>query len=129
VGGTPENPASGYGQTLAEVVFAQKFVDAMRRLLPVRRPFIELLTLREVVRYLVEERPPDPRINHGALLTRCRRGRILVSQVFLDADNRPCAGNDSRLYGRMFRVGAFEPELEELVAAGHGMILFPADEP
>jgi hypothetical protein len=129
VGEAPGNSPPGYEQTLAEVVFVQKFFDAMRGLFPLRPPFVKLLTLREVVRYLVEERPPDPRIDHGVLLARGRRGRILICQVFLDADNRPCSGNDSRLYGRMLRVGAFEPELEELVVAGHGMILFPSDEP
>lgn len=129
VGDAPENPPSGYETTLAEVVFAQKFFDAIRHLFPPRPPFVKLLTLREVVKYFVEERPRDPKVDHGVLLARRRRGRILVSQVFLDAENRPCSRNDGKLYGRMLRVGAFEPELEELVAAGHGMILFPSDEP
>ena len=119
-----EDSPPSYVITPADV---QKWFDAVRRVVPRRPPFVKLLTLREVVRYLVEERPPDPKLDHGVLLARCRRGRILVCQVFLDAENRPCSGNDGRLYGRMLRVGAFERELEELVAAGQGMILFPSD--
>jgi hypothetical protein len=129
VGKAPENPPSGFETTLVDVEFARKFFDAMRHRFPPRPPSVKLLTLQEVVKYFVEERPRDPKVDHGVLLARRRRGRILVSQVFLDAENQPCSGKDGKLYGRMLRVGAFEPELEELVAAGHGMILFPSDEP
>jgi hypothetical protein len=121
--------APGFEQTLVDVELAKKFFDTMQRLFPPRPPFVKVLTMREVIRYLVEERPHDPRVDHGVLLARSRRGRIMICQAFLDAGNRPCSGHDGVLYGRMLRVGAFDPELEELVAAGHGMILFPSDEP
>jgi hypothetical protein len=121
-----EDSPPGYAETLADAAFAAEFISTMRRVFPLRPPFVKLLTMREVVRYLVEERPPDPKVDHGVLLARSRRGRILVSQVFLDAENRPCSGDDGKPYGRMLRVGAFEPELGELVAEGQGMILFPS---
>jgi hypothetical protein len=127
--GAQGNLAPGFEKTLAEVEMIQGLFGAVQRVFPPRPPFVKVLTMREVVRYLVEERPPDPRADHGVLLARSRRGRILICQVFLDAENRPCSGNDGVFYGRMLRVGAFEPELEELVGAGHGMILFPSVEP
>lgn len=87
---------------------------------------VQVLTMREVVRYFVEERPIDPDVDHGALLVRRKRRRTLCFQVFLDAAEKPCVGLSGEVYGRMLRVGEFDPELGELVAAGQGLVLFPA---
>ena len=87
---------------------------------------VEVLTMREVVRYFVEERPIDPGVDHGALLVRRKRRRILCFQVFLDPADAPSIGPDGEVYGRMLRVGGFDAELGERVAAGRGLVLFPA---
>jgi|SRR6185437_15862946 hypothetical protein len=98
----------------------------------VPRPLgVDVLTMREVIRYFVEERPADPAIEHGALLIRrgfrspgpAHRRVTLCFQVFLDADHALRQSPDGEIYGRAMVVGLFDPELKGYLE-GQDLVIF-----
>ena len=109
---------------LTEIVyeaFAEMARSLAHEIAKVPRPLsVDVLTMREVIRYFVEERPADPAIEHGALLIRrgfrssgpARRRVTLCFQVFLDTDHALRPSPDGEVYGRAMVVGRFDPELD-----------------
>src|SRR5262245_15429725 len=74
-----------------------------------RRLMASLLTYDDVVSYLVEKRPPDPRIAKGAMLIDRRTARcICVYLLFLDENNLPLTDCNGRLYGTSRVVGRMD---------------------
>jgi hypothetical protein len=118
--------------SIAYSAFFQMVRSLAHEVAKVPRPIgVDLLTMREVIRYFVEERPPDRAIDHGALLIRRgfrSRGPInrrvtLCFQVFLDADHVPCQSSDGEVYGRAMVVRRFDAELEAYLA-GQDLVVF-----
>ncbi|MER7008076.1 hypothetical protein ABT297_34210 [Dactylosporangium sp. NPDC000555] len=119
---------------LAAVVypaFFQMLQSAVHQISKVPRPIgVDALTMREVIRYFVSERPADPCVDHGALLVRRRlrtsfRRRVtLCFQVFVDANHMPCSNPAGEVYGRAMVVRRFDPELSAHLAK-HDLVIFP----
>ena len=88
-----------------------------------RRPVtVEVLTLGDVTGYFAGQRPADPRIRAGALLSAAHpRGR-LVFQVFLDEADRVCAGPSGAPYGRQVIAGHLDDELLDYLGGGDLLI-------
>jgi hypothetical protein len=118
-------PISDPLAAIAYSAFFQMVRSLVHEIAKVPRPIgVDVLTMREVIRYFVEERPADPTIDHGALLIRRRfrspapinRRVTLCFQVFVDANHVPCHSPDGEIYGRAMVVGRFDAELEAHLA-------------
>lgn len=117
---------------IAYPAFYEMARSLARQIAKVPRPIgVDVLTMREVIRYFVEERPADPAIDHGALLIRrgfrspapINRRVTLCFQVFLDADHMPRQSPDGEVYGRAMVVKRFDAELKAHLA-DHDLVIF-----
>jgi hypothetical protein len=117
---------------IAYPAFFQMARSLAREIAKVPRPLgVDVLTMREVIRYFVEERPADPAIDHGALLIRrsfrspdpINRRVTLCFQVFLDANHVPRQSPDGEVYGRAMVVRRFDAELKAHLA-DHDLVIF-----
>ncbi|MCF2528659.1 hypothetical protein [Yinghuangia soli] len=85
---------------------------------------LDVLKLREVIRFFREDRPYGSRIDHGVLLLSADgKGRIVCLQLFVDRDNQPCLDAEGTPHGRVMVVNKLDPELRDL-AAGKELIVF-----
>jgi len=121
-GGRRNRPLAdpGYVQdVLAQLtaVFDQA-LDLPRR----RSQAVDTLTFGDVVGYFTAERPDDPRIKAGALLSAGHpRGRV-VFQVFLDDADRVCGDASGTPYGRRVIAGRLDDELNDYLGGGDLLI-------
>ncbi|WP_189183867.1 hypothetical protein [Streptomyces albiflavescens] len=84
----------------------------------------DLLTFDEIIRYFVDERPDDPQVHHGALLTRHGLPMgVLCLQLFVDQENKPCLAPSGSPYGRVMAAKQLDRELEGMLA-GKELIIF-----
>jgi hypothetical protein len=91
--------------------------------LPRRRSAeVHMLTFGDVAGYFADERPDDPRIKAGALLSAGHpRGRV-VYQVFLDEADRVCGDASGTPYGRRVIAGRLDDELNDYLGGGDLLI-------
>ena len=91
--------------------------------LPRRRSqTVEVLTFGDVVGYFTGERPDDPRITSGALLSAGHpEGRVLF-QVFLDGADRLCRDPSGTPYGRRVVARRIDDELAGYLGGGDVLI-------
>ena len=91
-----------------------------------RRPdAVDTLTLREVTTYFAGQRPGDPRVKTGALLSApdpAGRQAVQVFQVFLDAADRLCADASGVPYGRRVIARRLDDDLLDYLGGGHLLI-------
>jgi hypothetical protein len=118
--------------SIAYSAFFQMLRSLAHEIAKVPRPIsVDVLTMREIIRYFVEERPADRAIDHGALLIRrgfrtpgpINRRVTLCFQVFLDANHVPCQGPDGEVYGRAMVVRRFDAELKAHLM-NHDLVIF-----
>jgi hypothetical protein len=75
-----------------------------------------------VVGYFTDERPDDPHIKAGALLSAGHpRGRV-VFQVFLDDADRVCGDASGTPYGRRVIASRLDDELNDYLGGGDLLI-------
>jgi hypothetical protein len=83
---------------------------------------VDTLTFADVVGYFTDERPDDPRIKAGALLSAGHpRGRVIF-QVFLDDADRVCGDASGTPYGRRVIAGRLDDELNDYLGGGELLI-------
>jgi hypothetical protein len=97
------------------------------RLNPFGPTSIPVLTYADAVAFFVTDRPDDPRVGAGALVVEPHARGLRVTQVFLDAENRPVLRADGRPYGRAVVARRLDDELERALD-GRRMLLFPGAE-
>jgi hypothetical protein len=91
--------------------------------LPRRRSLtVEELTFGDVVDYFTSERPGDPRITAGALLSAGHPQGRLVFQVFLDDQDRVCSDATGTPYGRRVIARRLDHELNDYLGGGDLLI-------
>jgi len=83
---------------------------------------VDTLTLREVTTYFAGQRPGDPRVRAGALLTAPDPDGRQVFQVFLDAADRLCADASGVPYGRRVVARRLDDDLLDYLGGGHLLI-------
>jgi hypothetical protein len=83
---------------------------------------VDTLTLREVTAYFTGQRPGDPRVKAGALLSAPDPGGRQVFQVFLDAADRVCADPSGAPYGRRVIARRLDDDLLDYLGGGHLLI-------
>ena len=98
-------------------VFDQE-LDLPRR----RSQTVEELTFGDVVDYFTDERPGDPRIKAGALLSAGHPQGRLVYQVFLDEQDRVCSDASGTPYGRRVIARRLDHELNDYLGGGDLLI-------
>lgn len=87
-----------------------------------RSQTVEVLTFGDVVGYFTGERPGDPRIKAGALLSAAHpEGRVLF-QVFLDSADRLCRDPSGTPYGRRVIARRIDDELAGYLGGGDLLI-------
>jgi hypothetical protein len=84
---------------------------------------VELLTLREVTTYFTSQRPGDPRVKAGALLSAPDPDGRQVFQVFLDAADRLCADASGLPYGRRVVARRLDDDLLDYLG-GSNLLIF-----
>jgi hypothetical protein len=88
-----------------------------------RRPVtVEVLTLGDVTGYFASQRPADPRIRAGALLSAAHPSGRLVFQVFLDEADRVCADASGAPYGRRVIARRLGDDLLDYLGGGDLLI-------
>jgi hypothetical protein len=75
-----------------------------------------------VVGYFTDERPDDPQIKAGALLSAEHPRGYVVFQVFLDDDDRVCGDASGTPYGRRVIAGRLDGELNDYLGGGNLLI-------
>jgi hypothetical protein len=94
---------------------------------PPRRPdpgAVDTLTLHDVTAYFAGQRPGDPRVKAGALLSVSHPdGGRQVFQVFLDAADRVCADASGVPYGRRVIARRLDDDLLDYLGGG-GLLIF-----
>ncbi len=88
-----------------------------------RPAVVDTLTLRDVTAYFAGQRPADPRVKAGALLSVPDPGGRQVFQVFLDAADRVCADASGAPYGRRVVAGRLDDDLLDYLGGG-GLLIF-----
>ena len=83
---------------------------------------VDTLTLREVTTYFAGQRPGDPRVKAGALLSVPDPDGRQVFQVFLDAADRLCADASGVPYGRRVIARRLDDDLLDYLGGGHLLI-------
>jgi hypothetical protein len=83
---------------------------------------VDTLTLREVTTYFAGQRPGDPRVKAGALLSVPDPGGRQVFQVFLDAADRLCADASGVPYGRRVIARRLDDDLLDYLGGGNLLI-------
>ena len=73
------------------------------------------LTYKEVIKYFVEERPSDPRVDKGAFVVERHAKGIMTIWTFLDSNNQPVTSDKGKPYYRKLKVTHFDKELEEML--------------
>jgi hypothetical protein len=85
---------------------------------------VDTLTLRDVTTYFSGQRPGDPRVKAGALLSVPHPdGGRYVFQVFLDATDRVCADASGAPYGRRVIARRLDDDLLDYLGGG-GLLIF-----
>ena len=84
---------------------------------------VDTLTLRDVTAYFASQRPGDPRVKAGALLSAPHSGGRQVFQVFLDAADRVCADASGAPYGRRVIARHLDDDLLDYLGGG-GLLIF-----
>jgi molecular chaperone DnaK (HSP70) len=74
-------------------------------------PIVPVLRYVDAVTYFVRKRPPDPRIQKGAMLRQAHSQGQVFTQVFLDENSTPVYGPDGKPYGRRLIARQFDVEL------------------
>ncbi len=90
---------------------ARHLNEWLKGLLPTES--VEQMTYAAAIEYFIDHRPPDPRVQKGAMLLQDQpKGKLLI-QVFLDEQNELiCKPPDGKKpYGRRILVHAFDEEL------------------
>ncbi len=87
-----------------------------------RSQTVEVLTFGDVAGYFTDERPGDPRIRAGALLSAGHPTGRVVFQVFLDGDDRLCRDPSGTPYGRRVIAGRLDDELIDFLGGGDLLI-------
>jgi hypothetical protein len=82
----------------------------------------DTLTLREVTTYFAGQRPGDPRVKAGALLSVPDPDGRQVFQVFLDAADRLCADASGVPYGRRVIARRLDDDLLDYLGGGNLLI-------
>jgi hypothetical protein len=83
---------------------------------------IDTLTLRDVTAYFAGQRPGDPRVKAGALLSAPHPGGRQVVQVFLDAADRVLADASGAPYGRRVIARRLDDDLLDYLGGGSLLI-------
>ncbi len=83
-----------------------------------RSQTVDTLTFGDVVGYFTDERPGDPRIISGALLSADHPKGREVFQVFLDATDRVCSDPSGTPYGRRVIARRLDDELTDYLGGG-----------
>jgi hypothetical protein len=85
---------------------------------------VDALTLHDVTTYFAGQRPGDPRVKAGALLSvQHPDGGRQVFLVFLDAADRVCADASGAPYGRRVIARRFDDDLLDYLGGG-GLLIF-----
>jgi len=83
-----------------------------------RSQTVDTLTFGDVVGYFTDERPGDPRITSGALLSAEHPKGRQVFQVFLDDADRVCSDPSGTPYGRRVVARRLDDELTDYLGGG-----------
>jgi len=83
---------------------------------------VDTLTLGDVRCYFADERPGDPRVRAGALLSGAHPGGQQVFQIFLDEADRVCAEASGMPYGRRVIARHLDDELLGYLGGGNLLI-------
>ena len=83
-----------------------------------RSQIVDTLTFGDVVGYFTDERPGDPRITSGALLSAEHPKGRQVFQVFLDDADRVCRDPSGTPYGRRVVARRLDDELTDYLGGG-----------
>ena len=83
---------------------------------------VDTLTLRDVTAYFAGQRPGDPRVKAGALLSAPHPDGRQVVQVFLDAADRVCADASGAPYGRRVIARRLDDDLLDYLGGGNLLI-------
>ena len=83
-----------------------------------RSQTVDTLTFGDVVGYFTDERPGDPRITSGALLSAEHPKGRQVFQVFLDDADRVCSDPSGTPYGRRVIARRLDDELTDYLGGG-----------
>ena len=83
-----------------------------------RSQTVDTLTFGDVVGYFTDERPGDPRITSGALLSAEHPKGRQVFQVFLDDADRVCRDPSGTPYGRRVIARRLDDELTDYLGGG-----------
>jgi hypothetical protein len=83
-----------------------------------RSQTVDTLTFGDVVGYFTDERPGDPRITSGALLSAEHPKGRQVFQVFLDDADRVCRDPSGTPYGRRVVARRLDDELTDYLGGG-----------
>jgi hypothetical protein len=84
---------------------------------------VAVLTLREVTTYFAGQRPADPRVKAGVLLSVPDPDGRQVFQVFLDAADRLCADAAGLPYGRRVIARRLDDDLLDYLG-GSNLLIF-----
>ena len=86
-----------------------KRIGRLLNLVPRSKP-VPVLSFPEVIEYFIEERPKNAKVTRGAIMREPHRRGFIVTQVFLDEQNRVyCPGGTP--YGRRLVVRQLDDEL------------------
>ena len=91
--------------------------------IPLEPDVVELLTFRDVVEWMTDNRPPELNVVRSALLREEHGGMLKVVTVFLDAENKLVIGPDKAPYGRAQRVRQLDKELSNFFRS-RAMVIF-----
>jgi hypothetical protein len=83
---------------------------------------VDTLTLRDVTAYFAGQRPGDPRVKAGALLSAPHPDGRQVVQVFLDAADRVFADASGAPYGRRVIARRLDDDLLDYLGGGNLLI-------
>ena len=100
-----------------DLVLLHKLLDTFGMILRIfvkRPPRIDKLTMRDVTRFFVENRPPKSHGVRGALMRQDHPDGVLITQVYLDTNDEVLCRRNKAPYGRKLIARSLDDELQEM---------------
>jgi hypothetical protein len=96
-------------QYAAEVT--KQLRDFVAFFLPIGPEKVDMFAYADMIRYFVDQRPADDAVKGGAVLREDHDQGVLITQVFVDAENELVIDDEGRPHGRRFVAIELDQEL------------------
>ena len=90
---------------------ARELNEFLRTILPIGPEIVPQMTYTSAISYFVDERPKGTQVVKGAMLLQKHPQGMLLTQVFLDANNDLVSDRQGKPYGRRLVVREIDTEL------------------